>query len=89
MLDGIKGQNVFKNLEFFDLPDDHYGSYACKRLGYTGSVMGLAHEGMIYYFTEGDNHYFVSQQQAVEDRAKNKAGFEMIMETFEIDLPEV
>lgn len=84
MQESLEEQGVFNDLVFADLAAGNYGKYRCERYGYTGSVLGLKHEAIVFYFTAGDWHYFICQQQTVDDREVNQPGFDRIESTFDV-----
>ena len=50
---------------------------------YSARVLGIAHQGTIYCFKGGGARTFaILKQEAIEDRQKNKAGFDTIVESF-------
>ena len=49
---------------------------------YTLSLFGVPHEGTVYVFHAGNKRISVVIQEAIEDKAKNKKGFEIIVNNF-------
>ena len=48
---------------------------------YTMSILGVAHTGQVWSFNKDDYYYLFVKQEADEDHAENKAGFEAVVES--------
>jgi len=80
--ESYKEQKIFSNIKFNLVKDSSYGQYDGILAEYRVSVMSVAHVGRMYVFHAKGKTICVTEQEAVEDSAKNKTGFEKIRETF-------
>ena len=49
---------------------------------YTMSILGVDHEGAIHFFQKGNKNFCIIIQEAIQDKSKNKKGFEIIRNSF-------
>lgn len=80
--ESYKEQKIFSNIAFNKVKDAPYGQYEGITTDYKVSVMSVAHVGRMYVFHANGKTICVTEQEAVEDSTKNKAGFNKIRETF-------
>ncbi|WP_405413280.1 hypothetical protein [Maribacter sp. Asnod1-A12] len=73
------------NLVFEDPTEDHYNNINCTSIKFNASLLGIEHDGVIYFFYEEYKTFAILVQQATEDAMVNKPGFDIIEKSFEIE----
>jgi len=85
----LDGQGIFENLTFSPVMPASYGSYSGSAATYTASVMGVDFQGKITMFDVDGRTICITTQEALEDQRKNRNGFKMIEDTFQVNRNEV
>ena len=81
----IISQPIYTQLNMGEKVEGNYGQYAALCVHYTANVMSLPHEGRIHIFSANGKVICVNEQEAVEDKSKNAAGFETIRKSLKIE----
>jgi len=71
----------FADMVFREFDKISYGTYSMTSTSYQGNMQGLALRGNFYSMIIGEQTIYVIEQEAIEDIAVNKLGFERIKET--------
>jgi hypothetical protein len=84
--DEMKDNLVYKNsnLSFENQSKGKFNGINTTSVPYTSSILGLKHEGIIHVFHENGNTFEILIQEALEDKVKNRNGFEQIEQSFKI-----
>lgn len=83
--ESLAGQKVLSDIKFKEAKETSYGQYAGLVCEYTVSILSVAHEGRLYVFHANGKTACITEQEATEDKAKNKDGFEKIKETLQFN----
>ena len=85
--DELKNNLVYRNsnLSFSNEKQDKFNGITTTSLEYSVSLFGLKHEGIIHFFYENNKTFALLKQEAIEDKIKNKNGFELIERSFKIE----
>ena len=70
------------NIIFGDYYDNTFNNSRSMSTNYTMNLLGIPHEGTVYVFHAGNKRISVLLHEAIEDKAKNKKGFELIENSF-------
>ena len=73
------------NIIFGDYYDNTFNNSRSMSKNYTFNFLGIPHDGTINIIHSGDKKISVVFQGAIEDKAKNKKGFEMIENNFKFE----
>lgn len=79
--DLFKEQMALSETVFDEIKMDYYGQHKSLVCDYTVSIMSIPHEGRFYAFHANGKTVCITEQEATEDKDKNKYGFEKIKET--------
>ncbi len=71
-----------RTIEFSETFDETYGSYPARSATYEFRLLGMEHEGQMWFFEACGRVYQVMQQGAIVDRKHNDRGFELIRSSF-------
>lgn len=84
--DEMKNNIIYKNsnLIFGDEIKNKFNDLNTTSLEFTASLLGLKHEGIINFFYEKEKTFSLLMQEAIEDKVKNKTGFELIERSLKI-----
>ena len=82
--EGLEESPVFSQLKFEKVTKVRYGNYQGIATCYTAKVLTIAHEGRIVAFSANGKTVCIIEQEATEDKNKNKAGFKTIEDSFSI-----
>ena len=67
----------------FEGPEEvSFGRYPSLSMGYSFEAVGIEHRGHLFVITSCEKTFLVIKQEALEDSAKNAAGFELIEASF-------
>ncbi len=82
--ENLKSNIIYKNsnLSFEPVIENEFNSMSSISSTYKVSIIGMEHEGIIHIFYKNDKTIAVLKQEAVEDKIKNKTGFEIIERSF-------
>ena len=83
--ESISSQSLYKQLKMDDVIVANYGQYAGVSSHYTANILRLPHEGRMYAFQSNGKLIYVLEQEAVEDKEKNAAGFQTIRESLKVE----
>lgn len=85
--DELSNNIVYKNsnLMFGENHKNEFNKVSSVAVEFTASIIGSKHEGIIQAFYGKDKTICVLKQEAIEDKSKNKNGFEMIEQSFKIE----
>ncbi|WP_103072340.1 hypothetical protein [Aquimarina sediminis] len=72
------------NLRFAKESRDKFNTINTMSVKFTASIHGLKHEGIIHFFYENNKAFAIIKHEAIEDKTKNKDGFELIERSFTI-----
>ena len=83
----MKNNIIYRNsnLAFGGLHESKFNNLNTSSLEYTVSLLGVKHEGTFHFFHAQEKTFTVVIQEAIEDRADNRAGFEMIEQSFKVE----
>lgn len=73
------------NIIFGDYYDNTFNNSRSMSTNYTFNFLGIPHDGTINIIHSADKKISVVFQGAIEDKAKNKKGFEMIENNFKFE----
>ena len=82
--ESFSNQTLLSNIQFEKEKEATYGQHKGLVCEYTFSIMSVEHEGRLYVFHSNGKSVCVTEQEAIEDKAENKAGFEKVKETLTI-----
>jgi len=85
--DEMKNNIIYKNanLTFGNTNKDTFNGFNTTSLKYTLRLFNQEHLGIIHFFYKKEKTFSILIQEAVEDRAKNKNGLELIEQSFKIE----
>lgn len=85
--DKMKNNIIYKNsnLIFEDIHENKFNNLNTTSLNFTVSLLGLKHEGIIHFFHKEEKTFSFLIQEAIEDKNKNRRGFELIEQSFKIE----
>jgi hypothetical protein len=85
--DEMKNNVIYKNsnLIFGDEVNNTFNNINTTSLDFTMSVFGVKHQGIIHFFYEKEKTFSLLMQEAIEDKVKNKSGFELIEKSLKIE----
>jgi hypothetical protein len=85
--DELKNNVVYKNsnLVFTPTTKSQFGVYPSITAHFSFKLLGLAHDGQIQVFYAPHKTFAIIRQEALEDKDKNKAGFEVLEKTFKVE----
>jgi hypothetical protein len=85
--DELKNNVVYKNsnLVFAPTTKSQFGVYPSITAHFSFKLLGLAHDGQIQVFYAPHKTFAIIRQEALEDKDKNKAGFEVLEKTFKVE----
>jgi hypothetical protein len=85
--DELKNNVVYKNsnLVFTPTTKSQFGVYPSITAHFSFKLLGLAHDGQIQVFYAPHKTFAIIRQEALEDKDKNKAGFEVLDKTFKVE----
>lgn len=85
--DELQNNIIYKNSNFVfgTRSESTYNGINTTSLNYTVSVIGVDHRGVMHFFYEKEKTFALLTQEAIEDIAKNKKGFQLIEESFSIE----
>jgi len=85
--DELKNNIVYKysNLIFETPTRNEFNKSSSIAAAFKVSIIGVKHEGIIHVFYGNDKTIAVLIQEAVEDKAKNKTGFDIIERSFTLE----
>ena len=72
-------------MTFGDEIKNKFNNLNTTSLEFTASLLGLKHKGIIHFFYEKEKTFSLLMQEAIEDKAKNKTGFELIERSLKIE----
>lgn len=72
------------NASFGAIKDGRYNGIRTRSVTYKMSLLGMKHRGVIHLFYEGNKSFALIVQEALEDKADNKEGFETIEKSFKV-----
>ncbi|WP_324025576.1 hypothetical protein QSV08_20675 [Maribacter sp. BPC-D8] len=83
----LENNIIYKNskLNFKSVAEGSFNDINSTSLKFTASILGLDHEGDIHFFYKGDKTFAILIQQATEDNATNKPGFDLIEKSFSVE----
>jgi hypothetical protein len=78
---------VYKNsnLVFTPTTKSQFGVYPSITARFSFKLLGLAHHGQIQVFYAPHKTFAIIRQEALEDKDKNKTGFEVFEKTFKVE----
>jgi len=74
-------QKIMKELVFSEAKEEYYGKHKGIASSYTFQIASVKHAGKIYVFNTNGMTVSVVHQEAIEDHAANRPGFETIMKS--------
>ncbi|MDR0844319.1 MAG: nitroreductase family protein [Tannerella sp.] len=80
----LESQPMFSQLKFEKVTEGSYGNYQGIVTRYTANVLTLAHEGRIAVFSANGKTICIIEQEATEDKNKNKTEFKTIEDSFSV-----
>ena len=80
--DEFKNSIIYKNLNFHKLFETKFNNEYSIASKFTSRIIGLDYEGIIYCFYGNSKTISILKQEATEDKAENKVGFETIEKSF-------
>ena len=83
--EGIASQPVFSQMKMGNAVEGKYGQYTGICAQYTANVASMPHEGHMYVFSTNGKTIYINEQEAVEDKSKNAAGFESLRESLRVE----
>ena len=85
--DEMKNNIVYENanLIFGEESKNKFNDLNTTSIKFTVSLLGLKHEGIIHFFHEKEKNFSIFMQEAIEDKVKNKDGFEFIEKSFKVE----
>lgn len=84
-IEELRNNSFINNLNVESIEDDQYNTITSRKATFDFSTMGLKHQGNIIAFSGENSSYVLLSQEALEDHAVNKQGFEIIENSFSID----
>ena len=81
----LMSQPIYAQLNMGNVFKGNYGEYEALCAYYTANVLSLPFEGRMHAFAANGKAVCITEQEAVEDKSKNAAGFETIRESLKIE----
>ena len=81
----LMAQPIYAQLSIGNAVEGNYGQYETLCVHYTANVLSLPHEGRMHVFAANGKAVCITEQEAVEDKSKNAAGFETIRESLNVE----
>lgn len=75
----------FGDIAFSNYYENTFNNLSTMSTNYTMSLLGVDHEGTIHVFHTGNKDFSILIQEAIEDKSKNKKGFEIIENNFKVE----
>ena len=72
----------FGDIAFSNYYNNTFNNFSTMSTNYTMSILDVDHEGAIHVFQTGNKNFCIIIQEAIEDKSKNKIGFEIIRNNF-------
>lgn len=84
--DELENNIIYRNsnIQFEDAVDNNYNNIDTSSIRFSASILGLDHEGNIHFFHKGNKTFAILIQQAIEDQATNKPGFDLLEKSFSV-----
>lgn len=85
--DELKNNSIYKNssLQFGEQTEGSYHDKKTILLSFTATILNVKHEGEIHVFEDKGYSFGFIKQEAIEDKMKNKNGFDSIEQSFKIE----
>ncbi|QWX85408.1 hypothetical protein H0I23_07135 [Cellulophaga sp. HaHaR_3_176] len=85
--DEMNNNILYKNsdLIFEKELEGNFNDFNTTYLKYTLKLLGVKHEGAIHFFKAKGKTFSILIQEAIEDKASNKSGFELVEKSFKIE----
>lgn len=85
--DEMRNNFIYKNsnLVFKDIYENKFNQLNTTSIEFTVSILGIKHQGIIHFFHEKGKTFSLLIQEAIEDKKKNRNGFELIEQSFSIE----
>ena len=75
----------YTNLSFSAPMEIKFNGIDAMATKFTTSILGLEYEGIVYCFYGNDKTLSILKQEAIEDKSKNRDGFDSIEESFVVN----
>lgn len=82
---GFEKQKLLNDITFQPVRDNNFNGIPCISSDYKFTTLSVKHIGIIYVFVKGDKTYSIMKQEAIEDVANNKEGFDEIVASFKVE----
>lgn len=69
-------------LELGEAHEGSFGGHSALKVEYTGTFLGVDHQGALYALHSAGKTFFIMKQEANEDHAENMPGFSLLESSF-------